>query len=105
MLALDKRAARYTWTAAAVLLLLVLVYLMRKTLFVFVVALLFGYLLSPLVDLLDRVLPASRTRTPALALAYLIMLGVLIGGGIVIGSRVVQEATALDKELPSLIAK
>ena len=105
MLALDKRAARYTWTAAAVLLLLVLVYLMRKTLFVFVVALLFGYLLSPLVDLLDRVLPASRTRTPALLLAYLILLGILIGGGMVIGSRVVEEATSLNKELPALIAK
>ena len=34
-----------------------LVYLLRSTLFVFALALLFAYLLSPLVNLLDRVLP------------------------------------------------
>jgi predicted PurR-regulated permease PerM len=103
MLGLDARAARYTWTATSVVLLLMLVYLIRKTLFFFVVALLFGYLLSPLVNLLDRVLPASRTRTPALALAYFIFLGVLVGGGILIGSRVVDEANALRKQFPVLL--
>ena len=34
MLGIDARAARYTWTAALVLLLLWLVYLMRTTVFV-----------------------------------------------------------------------
>ena len=41
---------------------------------VFRSALLFAYLLSPLVNLLDRFLP-GRTRTPALALAYVIFIG------------------------------
>ena len=77
MLGIDTRAARYTWTAALVLLFLCLVYLMRTTLFVFIVALLFGYLLSPLVNVIDRLLPGKRTRTPALAIAYLIFLAVL----------------------------
>ena len=36
------------------MLLLYLVYLVRSTLFVFILALLFAYLLSPLVNLLDR---------------------------------------------------
>ena len=53
----------------------VLVYLLRSTLFVFTLALLFAYLLSPLVDLLDRALPKKRTRTLALALAYVIFVG------------------------------
>ena len=82
-----------------------MVYLVRKTLFVFVVALLFAYLLSPVVDLLDRLLPASRTRTPALALAYVLLLGALIGGGIVVGSRVVEQAHSLAVRLPDLMAK
>ena len=45
MLGLDRRAARYTWTAVFIFLLLGLLYLIRKTLFIFVVALLFAYLL------------------------------------------------------------
>src|SRR5262249_54335709 len=66
MLGIDRRAARYVWTGALVLMLLALVYIVRKTLFVFVIAVLLAYLLSPLVNLFDRILPASRTRAPAL---------------------------------------
>ena len=72
MLGIDSKAARYVWTAAVVVLLLYLVYLVRWTLFIFILAVLLAYLISPLVNLLDRHLPASRTRTPALALAYMI---------------------------------
>jgi predicted PurR-regulated permease PerM len=95
MLGIDRQAARYTWTAAAILLLLAAVYLIRTTLFVFIVALLFAYLLTPLVNFLDRVLPASRTRTPALIVAYLIVTGVLIFAGFELGSRIVDQANSL----------
>jgi predicted PurR-regulated permease PerM len=105
MLGIDARAARYTWTAALVLLLFCLVYLMRTTMFVFIVALLFGYLLAPLVNVIDRFLPASRTRTPALAIAYLIFLAVLFVGITQIGSRVVEQANALARSMPAMLAK
>jgi hypothetical protein len=72
MLGIERAAARYTWTAAIVLLFLYLVYLLRSTLFVFALALLFAYLLSPLVDLLDHAIPRKGTRTLALTLAYMI---------------------------------
>jgi predicted PurR-regulated permease PerM len=101
MLGIDARAARYTWTAAFVLLFLWLVYLMRTTLFVFIVALLFGYLLSPLVDAIDRFLPGKRTRTPALAIAYLIFIAALFVGITQIGSRAVEEANSLAKSMPA----
>ena len=78
MLGFERSAARYTWTAAMVLLFLWLVYLVRSTLFVFALALLFAYLLSPLVNLLDRAIPKKGTRTLALALAYLIFVGVVV---------------------------
>jgi predicted PurR-regulated permease PerM len=105
MLGLDRRAACYTWTAALIIILLLTLYLIRSTLFVFVVALLFAYLLSPLVDFLDRVLPTSRTRTPALVVAYLILVGLLVFGGIELGTRVVEQANALVKRLPDLIGR
>ena len=104
MLGINARAARCTWTAALVLLTLWLVYLMRTTLFVFIVALLFGYLLSPLVDVIDRFLPGKRTRTLALAIAYLIFLAILFVGITQIGARVVTEANSLAKSMPGKLS-
>src|SRR4026207_2072653 len=105
MLGLDPRAARNTWTAAVVLLLLVAIYLIRETVFVFILALLFAYLLSPLVDFLDRVMPTSRTRTPALGIACPLRVGVLVVAGIALGTRVVEQANALLARLPELMGK
>ena len=103
MLGIDSRAARYTWTAAVIVLLLVTVYQIRTTLFVFIIALLFAYLLSPLVDFLDRVLPASRTRTPALIFAYLLVIGALVFAAVELGSRIAEEANSLLTRLPDLV--
>ena len=106
MLGIESRTARITWTVALVVLLLCLVYLVRRTLFIFVLALLFAHLLSPLVNLLDRVLPASRTRTrtPALALAYVILVALVVLVATQIGSRVVEQANALAKRFPDMVA-
>jgi predicted PurR-regulated permease PerM len=103
MLGIDRRAARYAWTVALTVLALCLVYLVRRTLFVFVLALLFAYLLSPLVNLLDRALYGNRTRGLALGLAYIIFLGVVVLIGMQIGSRVVAQATSLGQKLPELL--
>ena len=105
MLGFDRRAAQYTWTAAAILLLLVMLYRVRTTLFVFIIALLFAYLLSPLVDFLDRALPASRTRTPALIFAYLLLIGLLGFAAVGLGSRIADEANSLITRLPDLVSK
>jgi predicted PurR-regulated permease PerM len=104
LLGLDRHAARYTWTVVFVLLLVGLLYLIRETLFIFVVALLFAYLLWPLVKLLDRRLP-GRSKVLALTLVYLALVGFLIAMGIVLGSRVVQEANTLAARLPELLSK
>src|SRR5271157_2469376 len=104
MLGIDRSAARYTWTAALVVLLLWLVYLVRGTLFTFILALLFAYLLSPLVNLIDRFLPGSRTRTLALGLAYLIFVAAIVLIGTQIGSRVVEQANSLKKTFPDTVA-
>jgi predicted PurR-regulated permease PerM len=105
MLGIELRAARITWTVALVLLALWLVYLLRSTLFVFILAVLFAYLLAPLVNLLDRFLPVSKTgtRTPALALAYVIVVGLVVLAGILIGTRVVEQATELAQRFPHIL--
>jgi predicted PurR-regulated permease PerM len=81
-----------------------LLYLIRETLFIFFVALLFAYMLWPLVKLLDRRLP-GRSKVLALTLVYLAIVGILIVMGITLGSRVVQEANALAARLPDLLAR
>jgi predicted PurR-regulated permease PerM len=103
MLGFDRRAAQYTWTAAAILLLLVMLYRTRTVLFVFIIALLFAYLLSPLVDFLNRALPTSRTRTPALIFAYLLLIGALGFAAVGLGSRIADEANSLINRLPDLV--
>jgi hypothetical protein len=101
---LDRRAASYTWTVAFILLVLGVVYLIRETLFVFALALLFSYLLRPLVYHLDLRLP-GRSRAPALAIVYLSLVGLLIAVGITVGSRVVLQANALAMRIPELLSR
>ncbi|MDP9053464.1 MAG: AI-2E family transporter [Acidobacteriota bacterium] len=102
MLGIDPRAARVTWTAALVLLLLGTVYLIREALIVFIVALLFAYLLYPLMDFIDRRLP-SKTRTPALALTFLLAIGILASFGISVGSVVAGQASNLATQAPAFL--
>ncbi|MEP6713970.1 MAG: AI-2E family transporter [Terriglobia bacterium] len=104
MLGIDEKAARHTWSAAAVLLLLLTIYVIRGTLIVFVIALLLAYLLYPLMDLIDRRLTA-RTRAPALALTFLFVIGVVGGFGAVIGSAVAVQADNLAKAGPALLQR
>ena len=99
MLGIDSKAARYTWTAAVVLLLMGMIYVIRETIVIFVIALLFAYLLYPLVDVIDQRLTA-RTRTPALAIAYLIVISLLTVFGAFIGNQVLTQARYLSQNPP-----
>ncbi|MGD0100544.1 MAG: AI-2E family transporter [Acidobacteriota bacterium] len=104
MLGLDARAARYVWTGIFILLLIGTVYLIGETLFIFIVALLFAYLLWPLVDFLDQRLP-GRSKLPSLAIVYLLLLGVLVAIGAEIGSRIAVQANALASRIPELLSR
>jgi predicted PurR-regulated permease PerM len=101
---LNRRAASITSTVLFILLLLALVYLIRETIFVFALALLFSYLLWPLVRFLDRRLP-GRSRAPALIIVYSLLVGLLIIIGIAVGSRVVLQANALAQQIPELLSR
>jgi predicted PurR-regulated permease PerM len=83
-------------------LLLGAMYLIREVLFVFVIALLIAYLLYPLMDLIDRHLTA-KTRTPALAITFILAIGLIAGLGISVGSVVAREATNLGTQAPGFL--
>lgn len=102
MLGIDYKAARCTWTAALVLLAISLVYWLRGVLIVFVIALLFAYLLYPLMDLIDRHL-TSKTRTPALAITFILAIGVIAGFGVGVGSVVASQAANLAAQAPAFL--
>jgi predicted PurR-regulated permease PerM len=104
MLGLETHIARYTWTVLITLLLIGFLYIIRQTLFIFIVALLFAYLLWPLVNFLDQRLP-GRSKIPSLAIVYLLLLSIIIGGGIAVGTRVAAQASALSGRFPELLAR
>ena len=102
MLGIDRKAVRYTWTAALILLLLVCVYLIRESLVVFSIAVLLTYLLYPLFEMLKRVLP-GKSRAPALAVVYLTVFGLLGLIVMTVGSRVAEEARSLSAKVPAIL--
>ncbi len=105
MMSFDQRAARQTLTVVVVLALVYALYLARTTIFVFILALLFAYLLSPLVNLINRILPNRKTQVLGLALAYVIFLAILVTVGALIGTTVADQASALAKHAPDMLAK
>lgn len=105
MLGLDARAARATWTVVAILGLVWALYEVRRTLLLFVVALLFAYLLLPVVDRVDQLLQRrlKNSRVPALAVVYTVLIVVLVWASASLGTAVSDEATTLAKQLPALL--
>jgi predicted PurR-regulated permease PerM len=65
-------------------------------------ALLFAYLLYPLMDLIDRHLP-SKTRTPALAMTFILVIGILAAFGVSVGSMVAKQAVHLTAQAPAFL--
>jgi predicted PurR-regulated permease PerM len=103
MLAIDPRAARAAWTVFLLALLIAAAYAIRETLAVFIIALLFGYLLTPLVGLVARFTPQRVSFTVALAIVYVVLVGIIIALSLTLGSRLVDEANALAAQLPNLL--
>jgi predicted PurR-regulated permease PerM len=102
MLGIDRRALKVGWTLFLFAAALVAIYEIRRTLVIFTLALFFAHLLSPVVELLVR-LRHGLSRTVALALVYLALLGVLISIAIPIGARIGEQAAALATKLPAAI--
>ncbi len=74
-------------------------YVARQTLIAFLFAIFFAYLMSPLVSSLEKVL---HGRGRAIAVIYLLLLGLLVLLFVAMGPRVGREGGRLVQTLPSL---
>ncbi len=103
MLGVDPKAARVAWTVFLLALLLATAYAVRETIAVFVIALLFAYLLMPLVGLVERITPRQVSPRIALAIVYLALVGVIVSLALTLGARLADEANTLAMRLPDLV--
>jgi hypothetical protein len=100
---IHRSTASVLFTIVIFSLLLALIYQARRPLTAFIFAILFAYLLDPLVARLQTFL--RRSRGLAVAATYL-LLGVAIAAfGITVGPRIFREAERLGRELPELMEK
>lgn len=100
---IDVRAARITWTVLLIAFAVVLVYAIRVTLLVMLCAIFFAYLLLPLVQRVDRRLPAKVPRSAAIALVFLLVFIIVGVSAALLGTRIADEASRLGQQLPNLL--
>ncbi|MFL6352695.1 MAG: AI-2E family transporter [Bryobacteraceae bacterium] len=101
MLEIDDRALRVVWTVFLFGLFLALLYFIRDTILLFAGAIFFAYMLSPLVGIVERFIP--RRRNVALALVYVLLIGILVAVGFQVIPRIGEQATSLATRVPSVV--
>lgn len=77
-------------------------YVARTTLIAFLFAIFFAYLMSPLVNRLERVL---RGRGRAIAVIYSLLLLLVVVFFVVVGPKVTREGAKLGQSLPALLTQ
>jgi len=98
----DSRTARVLVTVLLFALGLGFLYVARATLIAFLFAIFFAYLMSPLVNNLEKVL---RGRGRAIAVIYAGLLALVIVFFMVVGPKVTHEGTKLGKAIPDLVGQ
>ncbi|MDQ6679414.1 MAG: AI-2E family transporter, partial [Pseudomonadota bacterium] len=103
MLAFNRRAAAIAWTVSLVVGGLVIVYAVRKTIFIFVLAVFLAYMIYPLVQRLLHAVPRHLSRAAATAVVFAalaLLLGTLLAFA---GPHIAAQANGLAEQLPSLL--
>ena len=95
----DARTARVLITVLLFALGLGFLYAARQTLVAFLFAIFFAYLMSPLVSYLEKVL---RGRGRAIAVIYVLLLGLVVLFFVSTGPRIARESARLGQSLPAL---
>lgn len=102
ILGFHRDAARITWTAWAVTILLYGFYLAREAVFILVLAIFVAYALWPLAAFLQRRTAGRLSRTAALAIVFVAVLGAAVLAFALIGVRAAQEGAHLAEQIPRL---
>lgn len=103
MLGIDQRVLKAVWTVFLFALALLVIYAIRRTVVIFALALFLAHLLGPLVEKVHWLLPPARSRGPAIAVVYLVAIGVLTALAIPMGSKIGNEAVVLASKLPGAL--
>jgi predicted PurR-regulated permease PerM len=98
MFGVNWNTARNTWTCGITLSIMYALYLIRKTLLVFVIAILFAYLLFPLCEAVQRRL-RLQSRTTAVIIVFALFIIVLGAFGYVMGPRLHAETHQFASQL------
>lgn len=104
MLGIDSRTARAAWTVLLVAALTGAAYLIRRTLLIFICAILLAYLLAPLLRLAERFRPRRVPPAASLLVLYLVMMLVLGLAVSAIATQLAQEAASLSTRLPEILS-
>lgn len=99
---LDPRTLSVAGTLLAVAGALALVYMLRTMLLLLVFAVVFAYLIYPLVKLAERGLPGSRPRPLAIATVYVVLIAALSTVAALVGPRLARELTTLGQKIPEM---
>lgn len=100
MLLADSRTARVLMTVLLFALGLGFLYVARATLIAFLFAIFFAYLMSPLVNHLERLL---KGRGRAIAIIYALLIALVVVFFVLVGPRVTHEGARLGQSLPGLL--
>jgi len=99
---LDPKTLKVVWTILVVIGALALVYLLRTVLLLLAFAVVFAYLIFPLVKLVERGLPGSRRRQLAIGVVYLVLIGALSTLAALVGPPLGRELAALGDKFPEM---
>ena len=102
MLLADSRTARVLITVLLFALGLGFLYVARATLIAFLFAIFFAYLMSPLVNHLERLL---KGRNRAIAVIYALLLCLVVVFFVLVGPKVTREGARLGQSLPTVLTQ
>jgi len=97
---IDTRASRILITVLLFALALAFLYAARHTLVAFLFAIFFAYLVSPMVNYLEKLL---KGRGRAIAVIYALLLGLVVLFFVSMGPKVTREGARLGQSLPALL--
>jgi predicted PurR-regulated permease PerM len=102
LLLADSRTARVLITVLLFALGLGFLYVARATLIAFLFAIFFAYLMSPLVNHLERLL---RGRGKAIAVIYTLLVALVVVFFALVGPKVTHQGARLGQSLPTLLSQ
>ena len=103
MLGYNRRAAKFAWTVALVAIALVAVYAIRKTLFIFLLAVFFSYMVYPAVQRLAHYTPRRFPHSAATATVFALILALVGLAAVLAGPPIADQASTLANNLPALV--